>query len=99
MFKLVGDEKFTIGDPKVKCELKVDPLPHFAFSYSLIVDGKTLEKFTETQNRSLRSWACLTNGKRYRVVFGMYITGSNIRLNRYTKRKIWYYNSQKFCIY
>ncbi|XP_017786606.1 PREDICTED: fas apoptotic inhibitory molecule 1 [Nicrophorus vespilloides] len=69
MFKLVGDEKFTIGSHKTKCELRVDPLPHFTFSYSLVVDGKPLEKFLEKQNKSLRTWAVLSNGKRYRVVF------------------------------
>lgn len=71
MFKLVGDEKFTIGSQNTKCELKVDPLPQFAFSYSLFVDGKPLEKFKEKQNKSLRSWAFLSNGKRYRVVVGV----------------------------
>lgn len=44
MFKLVGDEKFTLGKQMAKCELRVDPMPHFAFSYSLHVDGKPLEK-------------------------------------------------------
>lgn len=70
MFKLVGEEKFRIGKQGTKCELRVDPLPYFAFSYSLIVDGKPLEKFTENQSRALRTWAVLSNGKRYRVILG-----------------------------
>ncbi|EFA06444.1 fas apoptotic inhibitory molecule 1 [Tribolium castaneum] len=69
MFKLVGDEKFTLGKQGAKCELHVDPLPHFAFAYSLYVDGKPLEKFTEKQSQTTRSWAVVTEGKRYRVVF------------------------------
>ncbi|KAJ8935553.1 hypothetical protein NQ314_012734, partial [Rhamnusium bicolor] len=69
MFKLVGEEIFTIGKQHAKCVLRVDPMPHFAFSYSLYVDGKPLEKFTEKQSQSIRSWAVLAEGKRYRVVF------------------------------
>uniref|UniRef100_A0A6P7GYG5 Fas apoptotic inhibitory molecule 1 n=1 Tax=Diabrotica virgifera virgifera TaxID=50390 RepID=A0A6P7GYG5_DIAVI len=70
MFKLVGDEEFYIGKQEAKCLLKVDPIPHFAFSYSLEIDGKPLEKFTEKQSQSIRSWAVITEGKRYRIVFG-----------------------------
>ncbi|XP_068894445.1 fas apoptotic inhibitory molecule 1 [Tenebrio molitor] len=69
MFKLVGEEKFAVGKQGAKCELRVDPLPHFAFGYSLLVDGKPLEKFTEKQSQATRSWAVLAGGKRYRVVF------------------------------
>lgn len=70
MFKLVGDEFFHLGKQRAKCVLRVDPLPHFAFSYSLYVDGKPLEKFTEKQSKSIRSWAVIAEGKRYRIVFG-----------------------------
>lgn len=71
MFKLVGDEYFTIGQQQIKCELRVDPMPHFSFGYSLYVDGKPLEKFSEKQAQTLRSWAAVIQGKRYRVVFGI----------------------------
>ncbi|XP_018567177.1 fas apoptotic inhibitory molecule 1 [Anoplophora glabripennis] len=69
MFKLVGEEIFNVGKQHAKCVLRVDPMPHFTFSYSLYVDGKPLEKFTEKQSQSIRSWAVLSEGKRYRVVF------------------------------
>ncbi|XP_057667420.1 fas apoptotic inhibitory molecule 1 [Diorhabda carinulata] len=69
MFKLVGDEEFYLGKQEAKCLLKVDPMPNFAFSYSLLVDGKPLEKFTEKQSQAIRSWAVITEGKRYRIVF------------------------------
>lgn len=72
MFKLVGEESFSLGKQCAKCELRVDPLPHFAFSYNLLVDGKPLEKFTEKQSESTRSWTILQGNKRYRVVFGRY---------------------------
>lgn len=70
MFKLVGDEIFYLGKQCAKCVLRVDPMPHFSFSYTLYVEGKSLEKFTETQSKSIRSWAVISNGKRYRIVFG-----------------------------
>ncbi|XP_022912991.1 fas apoptotic inhibitory molecule 1 [Onthophagus taurus] len=69
MFKLVGDEKFTIGTNNTLCEIKVDPLPNFSFGYSLYINGEPLEKFVEKQNRSLKSWAVVSNGKRFRIVF------------------------------
>ncbi|CAH1163812.1 unnamed protein product [Phaedon cochleariae] len=44
-------------------------MPHFAFSYSLYVDGKPLQKFTEKQSQIMRTWALIAEGIRYRVVF------------------------------
>ncbi|CAH1280726.1 unnamed protein product [Diabrotica balteata] len=83
MFKLVGDEEFYIGKQEAKCLLKVNPIPHFAFSYSLLVDGKSLEKFTEKQSQSIRSWAVIADGKRYRIVFekqtlNIYVNGEQV---------------------
>ncbi|KAJ8963306.1 hypothetical protein NQ318_018775 [Aromia moschata] len=69
MFKLVGEETFFLGKQQEKCVLMVDPLPHFAFSYSLYVGGKSLERFSEKQSQSIRSWAVVSEGKRYRIVF------------------------------
>lgn len=71
MFKLVGDEHFTIGNQSTKCILRVEPMPSFTFAYSLLVSGKLLKKFTEVQEKVLRSWTPLVGGKRYRVVLGM----------------------------
>lgn len=72
MFKLVGDEKFSLGKQNAQCELRVDPLPHFAFGYNLLVDGKPLEKFTERQSQTTRAWAVVVDGKRFRIVFGTF---------------------------
>ncbi|XP_066152375.1 fas apoptotic inhibitory molecule 1 [Euwallacea fornicatus] len=69
MFKLVGDIKFTLGQENVKCELRVDPIPPFSFSYSLWVDGKPIEKFAEKQQESMKSWSVVNNSKRFAVVF------------------------------
>ncbi|KAL3287598.1 hypothetical protein HHI36_002067 [Cryptolaemus montrouzieri] len=68
MFKLVGEEIFSVGIQKAKCVLRVDPLPVFAFSYSLLVDGKSLEKFTEKQETTNRYWTVLTEKGRTKVV-------------------------------
>lgn len=70
MFKLVGEEVFTLGTQKAKCVLRVDPLPLFAFSYSLLVDGKSLEKFTEKQETTNRYWTVTTSEGIHRVVLG-----------------------------
>lgn len=83
MFKLVGDERFLIGLENVPCELRVDPIPDLSFEYSLYVDGKPLEKFTEQQNKSLKSWGILLNGKRYTLVLGKQVTFENVRARKY----------------
>lgn len=70
MFRLVGEEIFKIGNQETKCELRVDPLPYFSFSYSLIVDGQPLEKFVENQSRAMRCWSAISQGKRYRIILG-----------------------------
>lgn len=70
MFKLVGDENFTIGKQRTKCILRVEPLPNFNFGYTLLIEGQLLKKFTEVQGKILRSWTPLVGGKRYRVVLG-----------------------------
>ncbi|XP_060536467.1 fas apoptotic inhibitory molecule 1 isoform X2 [Cylas formicarius] len=72
MFKLVGDIKFTLGKHETKCELRVDPIAHFAFSYSLWVDGLPLEKYCEQQEKVMKSWSVVIKGKRFRIVLVMY---------------------------
>lgn len=83
MFRLVGSENFTLGKNKTKCVLDVEPLPHFTFSYNLYVDGKPLEKFTEKQLQTLKSWGVLVNGKRFRVVIGKHESKSMHNLTLY----------------
>ncbi|KAG5891100.1 hypothetical protein JTB14_036991 [Gonioctena quinquepunctata] len=69
MFRLVGEEHFYMGKQQTKCVLTVDPMPHFMFGYSLYIDGKPLQKFTEKQSQTIRSWAVIVECKRYRIVF------------------------------
>ncbi|GJQ66117.1 hypothetical protein Trydic_g4182 [Trypoxylus dichotomus] len=85
MFKLVGDEKFTIGIENIPCELCVDPMPNLAFEYNLYVNGKPFEKFVEEQNRSLRLWSILLNGKRHKIVLeketlDIWVNGENMEI-------------------
>lgn len=74
MFKLVGDETFTIGKDEVKCELKVNPIPPFTFAYVLYVNGKPFRKFIDQQHRSSRYWTVLLDKKRHTIVLGGFLT-------------------------
>ncbi|XP_075218106.1 fas apoptotic inhibitory molecule 1 [Lycorma delicatula] len=66
MFKLVGDEPFNIG--KTKCVVRVEPSGGFSYEYSLVVDGKSLEKFTENQSKTCCTWLVQLPDNLYRVV-------------------------------
>lgn len=71
MFKLVGDETFTIN--KVVCLVKIEPCGLFNYSYTLIVDGKPLHTFTENRSKICSTWlVCLPPDGIYRVVLRMY---------------------------
>ncbi|CAG9766220.1 unnamed protein product [Ceutorhynchus assimilis] len=87
MFKLVGDIQFTLGAQQAKCELRVDPKSPFSFRYSLIVDGKPAEKFTEKLLEAIKSWSVVDNGKRYGVVFAkhtleIWVNGQTVDVDR-----------------
>ncbi|KAK6619833.1 hypothetical protein RUM44_006232 [Polyplax serrata] len=66
MFKLVGNEHFTIGN--AKCVIRVDPIGGFSYSYSLMVNGKSFKTFTEIQSRALKTWLVHFDDETYRVV-------------------------------
>lgn len=69
MFKLVGKETFNIGPSK--CIISIDAVSGFAYEYKLEVNGKSLEKFTENQNKIMKCW-CFEFGSegssKFRVV-------------------------------
>ena len=69
MFKLVGAEHFTIG--KARCCITIDAAEGFMYQYSLEVNGKTLEKFTENQSKIIRTWLCNVAGMSFRIVLGI----------------------------
>ena len=68
MFKLVGAEQFTIG--KARCCIYIDAAEGFMYQYSLEVNGKTLDKFTENQSKIMKTWLCNVSGMPFRIVLG-----------------------------
>jgi len=68
MFKLVGAEQFTIG--RANCCITIEATEGFMYQYSLEVNGKTLEKFSENQSKIMKTWLCNVSGMPFRIVLG-----------------------------
>ena len=68
MFKLVGREHFTIG--KAKCCILIQAVSGFAYEYSMEINGKSLQKFTENQTKIMKTWTLEVGGTPTRVVLG-----------------------------
>ena len=68
MFKLVGKEHFNIG--KAKCCISIDATSGFMYDYSMEVNGKTLEKFSENQSKIMCSWITDVAGEDTRITLG-----------------------------
>ena len=68
MFKLVGREHFNVGT--AKCTITIEAVSGFAYEYSLEVNGKSLQKFSDNQSKIMRSWALVVDGVKTRVVLG-----------------------------
>uniref|UniRef100_A0A182LU01 Fas apoptotic inhibitory molecule 1 n=1 Tax=Anopheles culicifacies TaxID=139723 RepID=A0A182LU01_9DIPT len=84
MFKLVGEDMFKLEDKR--CIIRVDPLPGFRYSYSLFVDGKSYEQFTESQAKALKTWEAKLGDNFYRIVLekntlNIYVNGKLIEEN------------------
>ncbi|XP_058053236.1 fas apoptotic inhibitory molecule 1 [Anopheles bellator] len=84
MFKLVGEDMFKLEDKR--CIIRVDPLPGFRYSYSLFVDGKSYEQFTECQAKALKTWETKLGDNFYRIVLehntlNIYVNGKLIEEN------------------
>ncbi|XP_020800211.1 fas apoptotic inhibitory molecule 1 isoform X2 [Drosophila serrata] len=54
MFKLVGEDTFHID--QTRCIIRVDPAPGFKYEYSLYIDGKSHELYTDEMTRQYRLW-------------------------------------------
>lgn len=54
MFKLVGEDTFCIDQSR--CIIRVDPAPGFKYEYSLRIDGKPYDQYTEELTRQYRLW-------------------------------------------
>ena len=74
MFKLVGVESFMIG--KAKCSISIDALNGFMYQYSLEVNGKELQKFSENQSKIMKTWLCNISGMPFRIVLGRVFPGN-----------------------
>lgn len=78
MFKLVGKESFVVGISKTKATIKIEALSGFAYEYSLEVDGKSLQKFTQNRAQTTRTWLLKVDGQDCRVVLGEWRGGRPI---------------------
>lgn len=67
MFKLVGSEEFKIGKKVAEVTIASKGI---SFEYVLTVDGKSLEKFVQSQAKNTRMWLPIINGTDHRVVLG-----------------------------
>jgi hypothetical protein len=70
MFKLVGDEVFSVGN--AHCLVKVEPVGAFSYSYSLEVNGKSYQRFSEIQSKAIKTWIVHVRNETFRVVLGEY---------------------------
>ena len=67
MFNLVGKETFKIGEKFASIMIQSEGL---SFTYSITVNGQTLKKFIETQNKHTRTWLPTVKGEPHRIVLG-----------------------------
>ena len=69
MFKLVGRLEFSIGNAKAL--ITIDAVSGFAYEYTLFINGKPLEKFTENQKKTAKVWTLSLDSVDTRIVLGM----------------------------
>ena len=68
MFKLVGKEHFTVG--KAKCSIVIEAVSGFNYEYSLEVNGKPLQKYSDAKSKIECCWRPTVDGVDTRVVLG-----------------------------
>ncbi|CAJ1087448.1 fas apoptotic inhibitory molecule 1-like [Xyrichtys novacula] len=68
MFKLVGQETFTVGSSNTKATIFIEAISGFAYEYTLEVDGKSLQKFTDNRAKITKTWLLKVDGEDCRVV-------------------------------
>jgi hypothetical protein len=89
MFKLVGDEYFSIfdGDSEHRCVISIDA-SGLSYVYTLQVDGKPFEKFQAARERVTQSWTFTfldgNDEEKHLVVFGRCFDKS-----RWPQRLLW----------
>ncbi|OUC39445.1 Fas apoptotic inhibitory molecule [Trichinella nativa] len=65
VFKLVGCETFVLHG--VSCKIIIEASGIFAYQYTLEVNGKPFEKFSEQMRRALKIWEVKLNGFIYKI--------------------------------
>lgn len=71
MFKLVGKIEFLVGT--TKAIITIDAISGFSYEYTLLINGKPLQKFKENRKKTAKVWTCLVDGMNTRVVLGSLI--------------------------
>ncbi|XP_049309594.1 fas apoptotic inhibitory molecule 1 [Bactrocera dorsalis] len=66
MFKLVGEDAFYIDQSR--CIIRVDPAPGFRYEYSLYIDGKPHEQYTDELTKHYRLWLVSIEDNEYRIM-------------------------------
>ncbi|EDW74190.1 uncharacterized protein Dwil_GK21519 [Drosophila willistoni] len=66
MFKLVGEDTFHID--QARCIIRVDPAPGFKYEYTLHIDGKSHDQYTEEVTRQYRLWLSTCGDQEYRIM-------------------------------
>ena len=66
LLKLEGTETFQIG--RHQCVIRIQASGSFDYEYSLEVDGKSFEKFTEHRSKISRTWIFNVDGQDCRAV-------------------------------
>lgn len=73
MFKLVGRvEGIKVGN--TKATITIDAVSGFAYEYTLYINGKPLQKFTENRKKTAKAWNAVLNGVETRIVLGKLMT-------------------------
>ena len=68
MFRLVGEETFTIGPKKQKAKVRIEAVDGFTYTYKLLVGNRELEKFARDSVKNLAIWKIhMSSGEEVRL--------------------------------
>ncbi len=68
MFRLVGEETFTVGPKKVPARLKIEAVGGVTYTYKLYLKEKLLEKYVREAAKNMLIWkVILPSGFKQRI--------------------------------
>lgn len=70
MFKLVGTETFRVGLSKTRATISIEAACGLSYQYSLLVDGRSLQDFTNNRAKTTKTWDIHVDGTDHRIVLG-----------------------------